>query len=678
MKKTQKSIIAVILTLALVLSQAFTVYGSNMVPQKDTNIVSADSVEELPSKGDKIVNKSEQEGVIPGKIMVKYKDYSSLRMMSGLNASDSAVSGKSIRNLNIIELEIADDADVLEAVDKLNADPNVEFAEPVYERRAVNNSTVVDSVYCEDEFYKKGWQWGLEAVNMDKMWGTVEEEYQSDIVIAVIDSGVDIDHSEFEGRIVNGYDFINVDNDPDDDYGHGTHVAGIAAAGNDGYGMAGVASKAKIMPIKVLDENGFGDTVSVVNGILYAINQGADVINLSFGGRSASQSEFLAIQYALDNGVVVVAAAGNDDSSSLDYPANYDGVISVGAADWNNAGFGMAEFSNYGSRIDMVAPGVDILSTIPEELDTRFDGDGDGDGIKDGYTLMSGTSMSTPFVSGMAAMLLAYSKQMDVNLEVGALNRCDTLLRMMKASAYEFSEYYLVNGSMDEGNINPPFMDKKLMLTASVLLEDDMVELFLKGSNYRNEPSDTIEDTFKAYMMPYSIDESGKRYFGIYEEVGEISLIDGEGNIEVPVEKGSNYLFFVEGNDAYLSAAVVGVEIPYNNGSFESALELQTGRGRYNKFNSRDEKHYYKFTTSPGEAAEYNIYSTGGTDVYVDLYNSDEQHVTYDDDGGIGWNFDMTRTLDADSIYYIKVGTYGVGEYGVVVEGGNADENTAD
>ncbi|MDD4504178.1 MAG: S8 family serine peptidase, partial [Clostridiaceae bacterium] len=296
---------------------------------------------------------SVKSGIVPDKIIVKYKTGTSSMMKSALNSKVSAVSSKSINRLGITQLELPRDTNVNSVMDKLKDDPNVEYVEPVYVRNAfglaeAESSSVVESVYCEEPFYTKGWQWGLEAVNLENMWGDESINERSQVTIAIVDTGVDIDHDELKDSIVPGYDFVNNDSDADDDCGHGTHVAGIAAAAHDGKGIAGVAGGAKIMPVKVLDENGLGSTVEIINGILYAVNNGADVINLSLGSNLGSRAEEEAVQYALGRGVTVVAAAGNDYSGPVSYPAAYDGVIAVGAVDWDGIAkeFVMADFSN--------------------------------------------------------------------------------------------------------------------------------------------------------------------------------------------------------------------------------------------------------------------------------------------------------------------------------------------
>jgi thermitase len=214
------------------------------------------------------------------------------------------------------------------------------------------------------------------------------------IMIAVVDTGLNLNHPEFSGRVVAGYDFINNDADPMDDNGHGTHTAGIVAAGsNNGIGMVGVCPQCSIMPVKVFNQNNAGTWSSVAKGVLYAVDQGARVINLSLGAAVSSQTLEEAIAYATAHDVLVVAAAGNMGTDRKFYPAALDGVLAVSATDAQDSHWSL---SNYGDYIDVAAPGYAIFSTY-HDLNNYYQG----------YNYMSGTSMAAPFVAGLAGLLLS-------------------------------------------------------------------------------------------------------------------------------------------------------------------------------------------------------------------------------------------------------------------------------
>ncbi|GIV78648.1 MAG: hypothetical protein KatS3mg050_3042 [Litorilinea sp.] len=219
-----------------------------------------------------------------------------------------------------------------------------------------------------------------------------------EVVIAILDTGLNLQHPEFAGRIVPGYDFVNDDPDPTDDHGHGTHAAGlIAAAIDNGIGLAGVCPNCRLMPIKVLNGQNSGTWFNVARGILFAVDHGARVINLSLGSSVPSQTVAEAVRYAEERGVLVVAAAGNADSDAPFYPAALDPVIGVSATMENDQTWSL---SNQGSYVDVAAPGHIIYSTY-HDLNNRFGG----------YTFMSGTSMATPLVAGLAGLLLSQDLQ---------------------------------------------------------------------------------------------------------------------------------------------------------------------------------------------------------------------------------------------------------------------------
>jgi len=264
----------------------------------------------------------------------------------------------------------------------------------------LNPLVVIDAAKLPNDPYLSE-QWGWFDIHADKAYAS---GYQGkDVVVAVLDTGVDHKHPDLKANIVEGWNFVDNNNDTTDLDGHGTHVAGIiAATSNNRVGIAGIAPEAKIMPLKVLSESG-GAWINLDKAILYAANHGAKIISMSLGGQVTtvlSPTVLAAILIAYQKNVTLVASAGNENTSAKSYPAAYPNVIAVSAISQNHT---RASFSNYGNYITFAAPGVEILSTMstyPVTLTTQYD-------LSEDYDYLTGTSMACPFVSGVVALLLS-------------------------------------------------------------------------------------------------------------------------------------------------------------------------------------------------------------------------------------------------------------------------------
>jgi thermitase len=246
-----------------------------------------------------------------------------------------------------------------------------------------------------DQLYQEEYQWNLPAIGTEQGWEISKGD--EDSTIAVIDTGVDLDHPDLVNRLVEGYNIIGDNSNPDDDNGHGTHVAGIIASEtNNRQGIAGLTWFNKIMPVKAMSAEGYGTTFDIAKGIIWAVDNGADVINLSLGNYKESNVLKRAIRYAYKNNVVMIAAAGNDSTRQPSYPAAYPEVLSVSAVSYDGS---LAEFSNYGSYINISAPGVYIPSTYFNEQ----------------YASLSGTSMAAPHVAGLAGLIKSTNPELTNN-----------------------------------------------------------------------------------------------------------------------------------------------------------------------------------------------------------------------------------------------------------------------
>ena len=316
----------------------------------------------------------------------------------------------------VLELEPGQDKD--RVLGQMRADPRVEFAEP--DQKFSVNIVPNDPYFSASGTWGQVYDdlWGIKKVNAPAAWDTTNGQ---GIVVAVVDTGIDYNHPDIQPNLwsnsgeiagngidddgdgyvddVRGWNFAYDRNDPFDDNGHGTHVAGtIAAVGNNRIGVVGVAWGAQVMAVKILDASGSCEEATCAKGVVYAADHGADVINLSWGGNAPSQVIADAIDYAHSLGAVIVASAGNDDADVTgETPACLWDVIAVAATDYKDV---PASFSNWGTRIDVAAPGIDILSL-------RAAGSTLGTPVGDGYMRLDGTSMAAPHVSGLAALLLA-------------------------------------------------------------------------------------------------------------------------------------------------------------------------------------------------------------------------------------------------------------------------------
>jgi type VII secretion-associated serine protease mycosin len=294
-----------------------------------------------------------------------------------LHRRAGAVAVEKNKALRLARVKLAAGADMKKAMTEYRSSVFVEYVQPNYIYHAL--------LVPNDPHYWR--QWNMPKISAEPAWDITLSD--DGVVVAVVDTGVDLDHPDLAGNVVSGYNVISPGAPPQDDHGHGTHVAGIVAAiTNNNVGVAGVAGGCRIMPVKVLNNVGEGTDFDVATGIQWAADNGARVINMSLGSPDYSYALADAVDYAYGKNVLIVAAAGNDGLESILYPAALPHVMAVGATDKID---GRASFSNYGNALDIVAPGVNIFSTLWDNS----------------YTYLSGTSMATPHVAGVAALVLS-------------------------------------------------------------------------------------------------------------------------------------------------------------------------------------------------------------------------------------------------------------------------------
>ncbi len=263
--------------------------------------------------------------------------------------------------------------------------------------------------------------WGVDRIGASSVWNETRGENTR---VAVMDSGIDLDHPDLVNNIKGGINVLNQSKDPDDDNGHGTHVAGTIAAEDNNTGVAGVAPKAHLFAVKVIDQDGAGSLAEIINGLDWCIKNKMQVVNLSVGTDKQSLSLRMAVQRAAEAGLIMIAAAGNDGSSnSVDYPGAYPEVIAVGAVDRQNR---IASFSSRGPEVTVVAPGTEVYSTSPGAS----------------YQRLSGTSMAAPHVTGLVSLAVKMKPYIRLNDVFYLLQKSSQKLSRVTA---EDQGYGLVN-----------------------------------------------------------------------------------------------------------------------------------------------------------------------------------------------------------------------------------------
>jgi serine protease len=359
-------------------------------------------------------------GLDPTRLIVDFRDDVSSQALASNGYTEVPISDYSARD-RLYRIDFASQAEAAAAMTRLSHDPNVESVD--YDSMATippdeavvaaggsmeaecqsgEGNGAARGAFPNDACFK--YQWHMSQIGLPDAWKLGEGR---DVVVAVIDTGVTQVGDLAGTKFVPGFNFVGNNANAEDDHGHGTHVAGtIAQSTNNKIGVAGVAYGAAIMPIKVLSASGSGSMAAIAQGIRWAADHGANVINMSLGGPFPVGTIASAVKYARGKGVVVVAAAGNDGRGRVGYPAKYPGVIAVAATQFDET---TTFYSNWGPEVDIAAPGGNV----------RVDQNGDGkpDGVlqhtitprnasKTDYLWFMGTSMATPHVAGVAALIV--------------------------------------------------------------------------------------------------------------------------------------------------------------------------------------------------------------------------------------------------------------------------------
>ncbi len=497
---------------------------------------------------------------------------------------------------NIYIFNVPEDSNILSIVDEYSSKPFVQYAEPNYllSLFSTPNDKFFNKQYGLHNTGQEIWLgiYGTEDADIDAPEAWDIETGSQDVTIAIIDTGVDYTHPDLEGNIwINeeeiadngidddnngyiddriGWDFVGEsisnpapDNDPLDDYGHGTHCSGIASAVTDnGIGVAGTSWNCKIMCLRAAGTIlGKLNSDAAVESIVYATDNGADVISMSWGSTSPKNSIKDALDYAYENNVVLIAASGNDPFSDKFYPAAYENVIAVAASDWDD---NLALFSTYGDWVDVTAPGFRIYSTMPtyNVILNLF-------GMNKNYDFMDGTSMSCPMVAGLAGLLISYNLSL-TNEEV-------------RDFINTASDWINTDDKIANGRINA---HKALLIASGVSLPPNKPSIF--------GPTDGNKGTEYTYNTSANTDPDGDDLYYLFDW-DDSTLSDWVGPF-ASGEKGSashkwnkqgNYQIRVKARDSYgiesLWSDPLSVTMPRNK-AIQTSTFLNFLTGHLNLF----------------------------------------------------------------------------------------------
>jgi thermitase len=392
-----------ILLISILLFLSITVSFNNAQQDRRFRRVSDPTLQDIRDSKDNFRSGDHKHRYASGEILVKFKSSLSTSTVEYIINEYQSQIMKKIPKLDVYQIRISEKYSVEEMVYAFDRNPDVEYAEPNY--IAYITATPNDLLFPEQyalhntgqDIAAPGSPSGTVRADIKAPEGWEETKGTESTVIAILDTGIDLHHPDLQSKVLSGgRDFVNDDFDATDDHWHGTHVAGIAAAEtNNNEGIAGVAWNCKLLPVKVMHEGdpAWGRYSWIIDGIRWAADEGVDVINLSLGGTSESALMREALNYAKAAGVVIVAAAGNEDDFVY-YPAAYDEYcIAVAATDWNDE---RPWWSNPGPELDVAAPGDEIISCAP----TWYWGPGSFP-----YGYAEGTSAAAPHVAGLAALI---------------------------------------------------------------------------------------------------------------------------------------------------------------------------------------------------------------------------------------------------------------------------------
>ncbi|MCX7641534.1 MAG: S8 family serine peptidase [Elusimicrobiales bacterium] len=536
--------------------------------------------------------------VAENEIIVKFRENANVEKINNLIIKSQKKIQKSFKK-NIKRIKFSDNVDILKIIELYKNQRDVIYAEPNYVAQKF-------SFIPNDPLYNE--QWGLNKIEADKSWDIINPKRKA--IVALVDSGVDFSNLELSRSLIDGYDFVNDDNLPEDDNGHGTHCAGIIAAEIDnGIGIAGVLNSVSIMPLKVLDKNGVGFYSDIAEAIIYAADQGANVINLSLGGME--QSHFLqeAIDYAYEKGCIIIAAAGNLGNSTPIYPAALQNVIAVGATDENDFRWYMSSFGNY---LDIVAPGVNILSTY----------------LGNTYKKATGTSVAAAFVSAISAFIISNSTDIkNYEIENIILNTADDLGNYGKDEEYGYGRINMLKAIKNTPNLQHDLSITKITVSSTNFSDKDIniyITLMNQGKNEeKNVEVKTIineKETFSETVNKIKSDEKININIKLSQDISSLERLIIKSEVlpvegEIDIEDNKKSILFRINYDSNTKLATLH-EVDVHSYIIEEALKLWPN-------NTSNELYLYKNELHRGAgnySGSYTYSEDGNSDYYGNLY----------------------------------------------------------
>ncbi|MBM2820848.1 MAG: serine protease, subtilase family [Candidatus Berkelbacteria bacterium] len=410
------------------------------------------------------------------KIIVKFKKSVNLQKRNEIKLETSAKVRKNIPKIDVDVLEVPEGKTAQDFVGEFqNNYPNeIEYAEVdgYYQASSVPN----DTYYASDQSY-------LKNLNSETAWDITTGT--SSVKIAVLDTGVELTHSDLQGKLIPGWDFVYNDPTPEDAFGHGTAVTGVLGAlTNNNQGIAGVTWQNPILEVRIAGESGYSSYDIIANAIIFATDNGAKVINISFGGYTDSLAVRDAVNYAWQKNTVVVASAGNDSTNMLEYPASMPNVVGVSALDETNA---PAFYTNYGSYIDVAAPGTVITTSMGNE-----------------YRYWMGTSFASPCVAGLLGLIFSLNPTLTSTEAVDILERTATDLGTPGVDDYYgHGKINLARAAQEAAGLQPDPMNLNISLKLQSRNDHSTT-----GANLKIYPAGSITPILESGNL--STDSSGK------------------------------------------------------------------------------------------------------------------------------------------------------------------------